>query len=288
MTSNLYYLFDPIQFPEFGFNFFKNKNFFYRFQENKKFFFRTIYIPFGPVCNNKEGFNEFLKHLKTLKFTKIIIDLPMIYHKGIEEEIVSKLLKSGFKKKNYIYQDEETIIIQKENFKLNSKKFYKVKQGLKNFDVIVKKELNNEELEKIYQIYLFSAKRIGFLAKKIDVFKKLLENALVSLAIDKNTQNIEGYVFGYCFQSYQNIKGDNIANFLMVMFTGLTDKGRENNLGHSLHYQLFKEAFENYQIDFIDFHGASRTKNRSYTEFKKEWGGNFYSLAGSFQKINLF
>jgi lipid II:glycine glycyltransferase (peptidoglycan interpeptide bridge formation enzyme) len=84
-----------------------------------------------------------------------------------------------------------------------------------------------------------------------------------------------GFVFGYIFDSCSK-------KILMVMFTAQTDEGRDNRIGHAMHYDLFEKAFNS--VDVIDFHGASRTKNRPYTSFKQEFSSNFQELPGSFTR----
>ncbi len=264
-----YYLFDPIQFKEFGFEFCKNSDFYYRYQSTKKLFRKTIYIPFGPNCETKQGFIHFLESLN--KKERIIIDLPMIYCEETKKEVINLLKEKGFKETQYIHQDEETIIINKEGFKIDSKLRNKVNRGHTVSNTIIKENLNEKELNELYQIYLISSKRIGFNPKSIDMFKKLSESCLVSLCYKDN--KMIGFIFGYIFQSCNK-------KVLTVMFTAQTDEGRVNRIGHVMHYDLFEKAFET--VNLIDFHGASRTKNRPYTAFKQEFSSNFQSLPGSF------
>ncbi|MDD5013169.1 MAG: hypothetical protein PHD93_02095 [Candidatus Pacebacteria bacterium] len=262
-----YYIFDPIQFKEFGFEFYKGSDFYYRYQSTKKLFRKTTYIPFGPNCKTKKGFLNFLDHIKG----RTIIDLPMIYCDETKKEVINLLNEKGFKKTAYIHQDEETIIINKEDFKIDSKLRNKINRGHNLSNTIIKNSLDEKELKDLYQIYLLSSKRIGFNPKDIDVFKKLSENCLVSLCYKDN--KMIGFVFGYIFQSCSK-------KILMVMFTAQTDEGKANRIGHAMHYDLFKQAFET--VDLIDFHGASRTKNRPYVSFKEEFSSNFQELPGSF------
>jgi len=97
-----YYIFDPIQFKEFGYHFFEGNNFYYRYQLSQKLFWKNIYIPFGPVCQTQKGFENFLNHLDNFKFTKITIDLPAIYNQKRIQEVVNKLKEHGYKK-NHIF-----------------------------------------------------------------------------------------------------------------------------------------------------------------------------------------
>ena len=63
MPEGTFYLFDPVQEKEYGASFFQGADFYYRFIQSKKLFFKNIYIPFGPVCKNKQGFKNFLRQL---------------------------------------------------------------------------------------------------------------------------------------------------------------------------------------------------------------------------------
>ncbi|MCX6721470.1 MAG: hypothetical protein NT026_02625 [Candidatus Staskawiczbacteria bacterium] len=278
MPEGPYYLFDPVQFKEYGGSFFQGADFYYRYQQTKKLFFRNIYIPFGPVCQTKKGFESFLKHLQSLRLAKIKIDLPMIYDKEIIEETTEGLHKRGFKKVPYLLQDEETLLVFKNDLKLDNKKRNIINHGYKFVDIVVKDKLSQKEIDNIYQIYLGSGKRIGFSPKSKDLFLKFAENCLVSLAFEKETHTLEGYVFGYLI---------NNGKILLNMFTGTNDAGREHKIGHAMHYELFKTSFEKYGVDFVDLRGASRTKNRAYIHFKRDFSHNFYSLPGSFTKFNF-
>ena len=277
------YLFDPVQFKEFGYDFYQGEGFSYRYQFSKKLFWKNIYIPFGPNCITKQGFLSFLLHINKLKFTKIMIDLPMIYCKERKREVISMLEENGFKKTSYIHQDEETIIFNKNDFKINSKLRNKIRHGLEKCKIITKNNLTDREMQDLYNIYLESGKRIGFESKKIDVFKKMSENCLVSLAYYNNT--MVGFVFGYLFDvcAVDFCKKD-IAKIMLVIFTAQNELGRKNRIGHAIHYDLFEKAFQHYNVEMVDFHGASRAKNRTYVSFKQEFCLNFYLLPGSFVK----
>lgn len=266
-----YYLFNPIQFQEFGYQFYKGTGFYYRYQLSKKLFRKHTYIPFGPNCETKEGFISFLNHVD--KIGKVTIDLPMIYCEKTKKEIIDMLKNKGFKNIPYVHQDEETIIINKSDFKINSRIRNKINHGNRVSNIIIKEKLTEEELKELYNIYLISSKRINFNPKNIDVFKKMLESSLISLCYKEN--KMIGFVFGYIFQSCSK-------KIFMVMFTAQTEEGKKNRIGHAMHYNLFEKAFES--VDLIDFHGASRTKNRPYVSFKEEFSSNFCELPGSFKK----
>jgi len=266
-----FYIFDPIQFKEFGYEFQEGTDFYFRYQLSKKLFRKHTYIPFGPNCETKQGFLNFLEYID--KIGKVTIDLPMIYCEETKKEVISMLENRGFKKIPYVHQDEETIIINKDEFKISSKLRNKINHGHSVSNIIIKEKLSEEELKELYDIYLLSSKRIKFNPKSIDIFKKMSESSLVSLCYKDN--KMIGFVFGYIFNSCSK-------KILMIMFTAQTDEGRDNRIGHAMHYDLFEKAFNS--IDLIDFHGASRTKNRPYTSFKQEFSSNFQELPGSFTK----
>lgn len=267
------YLFDPIQFKEFGFKFYKGTDFYYRYQTSKKLFKKHTYIPFGPNCETKQGFLNFLKHIDELE--KVTIDLPMIYNEETKQEVIGLLKEKGFKNIPYNHQDEETIIIDKNEFRINTKLRNKVNRGRNVSQIIVKEKLNEQELNDLYNIYLISSKRINFTPKSIDIFKKMSESSLISLCYKDNI--LIGFVFGYIY----NFDSKKV---LMIMFTAQSNEGRELRIGHAMHYDLFEKAFNEYNIDLIDFHGASRTKDRPYTSFKQEFSSNFVALPGSFTR----
>ncbi len=282
-----YYIFDPVQFKEFGYNFYQGDDFYYRYQSTRKLLSESIYIPFGPNCATRQGFLNFIKHIGKRRFTKVTIDLPMIYCKRREKDIVDILLKNGYRKNPYIHQDEETIIFKKEEFIVRSKLMNKVRYGERRSDVVVKHNLNEAELKEIYKIYLFASRRIGFKPKKIAVFEKLSESCIAVLAFSKEG-GMQGFVIGYLFNAYAcDFYNKDASKILSVVFTAESEGGRKNKIGHMMHYHLFKEAFEGYGVDIIDFHGASRTKNRTYISFKSEFSKNFYSLPGSFTKTKI-
>ncbi len=283
-----YYIFDPVQFKEFGYNFYQGDDFYYRYQSTKKLLWENVYIPFGPNCATKQGFLNFINHIDKKRFTKVTIDLPMIYCRRMKKDIVDTLLKNGYKKNPYIHQDEETIIFKKEEFIVRSKLMNKVRYGKKRSEFVVKRNLSQAELKEIYKIYLFASRRIGFKPKKIAVFEKLSENSIAILAFSKGG-SMQGFVIGYLFDAYAcDFYNKDASKILLIMFTAENEIGRKNKIGHMMHYYLFKEAFEKYGVDIIDFHGASRTKNRTYVSFKSEFSKNFYSLPGSFTKTKIF
>lgn len=149
------YLFNPFQLKEFGKKFFQDENqaFSYRYQLIKRFgFINSILVPFGPICKDFNGFKSFLKNILQRKFSKITIDLPMILDPQIKEEITHELLKQGFKLQEYKILDSETIVIKKEKFKPEKRVKRYIRSGYRNFDILIKKNLTESELNEIYSI----------------------------------------------------------------------------------------------------------------------------------------
>jgi len=331
-----FYLYDPIQLKEFGYEFFEESDsensdckdsgyndgdridsdcndsdrngsdggddkkvdteriagFSYRYQKSKALagLINRVYIPLGPIAPTKESFVRFTNHLDSLKRTKVIIDLPVIYDSAIRSEVRETLVKKGFKERKYI-QDDETLVLNRENYKVRSHHMNKVRYGERFFDIEVKKELSEVELKRVYEIYLISSKRINFIPKSIEVFKVLMKNSLSSVAISKETKQIEGFVF-CCYQDFftgglTSLTQKDISNILLVMFTASSDYGREKKVGYVMHKVLFDRAFDDEKTDLIDFHGASRSQGKIYVDFKESFGGEFISSGGSFERVRL-
>ncbi len=283
------YLFDPTQFKELGYSFYEGQDFYYRYQKTQKLFFKTIYIPLGPNCSSAKGFNNFLAHIKSQRFTKVKIDLPAIYDKKTKKEIISKIKTAGFQPSNYL-QDEETILVTKDDLNhLPHSEMTQIRYGLKRADIVVKDNLSLTELDQIYKIYLIATERLGIKAKNKSVFKRMSDNCLVAIAYDKQTGQPEGFLFNYLVKTdLTDLTGSKNKNLLLLMYTGLTDQGRKLKLGRAIYYELFRIAFEKYQVNIADFHGASRSKGRSYMSFKLSFSKRFLKLPGSFSRTRFF
>ena len=282
------YLFDPTQFSELGYSYYEGDGFSCRFQVSKKLFFKSIYIPLGPNCDTKQGFDNFLDYIKSQKFTKVKIDLPTIYESSKSDEVVKKLQANGFKKSTYI-QDEETLVVTPNDLNLPHSEMTQVRYGLKRSDIVIKNSLTDEELDKSYSVYKIATKRLGVTPKNISVFKKLSENCQVALAYEKDTKNLEGFLLSYFVKTdLSEIANKSDGKLMLAMYTGLTDKGRDLRLGRAIYYESFKSAFDNNEADVIDFHGASRSKGRSYMGFKMSFSKRFISLPGSFERTRFF
>jgi hypothetical protein len=282
------YLFDPTQFSELGYNFYKGDGFTCRYQLSKKIFFKSMYIPLGPNCESQQGFDNFIDYIKSQKFTKVKIDLPTIYESKKVKEVTKKLKLAGFKKTKYI-QDEETLIVTPEDLNLPHSEMTQVRYGLKRADIVIKNNITDEELDASYKVYKVATKRLGVQPKDKSVFRKLSENCQIVLAYEKDTKNLEGFLLNYFVKTeLTEISNKSDGKLMLAMYTGLTDKGRDLRLGRAIYYESFRTAFDNKEADVIDFHGASRSKGRSYMGFKLSFSKRFISLPGSFEKIRFF
>lgn len=283
------YLFDPTQFRELGYNYHEGDGFSLRYQMSKKLFFKSIYIPLGPNCESKKGFENFLNYIDTLKFTKVKIDLPTIYNHKHSKEVVKTLKSAGFKPSKYI-QDDETILVTPEDLKqISRSEMNQVRYGLKRANIVVKNKLTDKDIDQIYDIYSVAVKRLGVAQKDKSILKRLSEDALAVLAYDKETNQMQGFWFNYFTKTdLSDVTGKPSDKLLLLMYTGLTDKGRDLRLGRAMVYELLKSAFDDYGVDVADFHGASRSKGRSYVGFKQSFSKRFWALPGSFERTKLF
>ncbi len=281
-------LFDPAQYKEFGQSFYDEKTFSYRYQASKKLFFSRVYIPFGPICQKKENVQDFLEHCQTVKLSKIKVDLPLILDQEDSDFVTHSFRERGFTYGTYV-QDAETIILTRTSFNPDTKdiRYYR-KKAAKTHDIVIKDKLSNEELEAIYQLYLQSAEKIGYIPKPKAVFSKLAEHTLTSLAIEKSAGEIHGYVFGYTYKrSLGNFSDQEQGDVLQIMFAGSNENGRKSYVGYGLYANLIETSLESNRVKIVDLYGASRTQNRAYTKFKAEFGGEFVAYPGSFEKVNI-
>ncbi len=283
-TSKRYFMFDPTQRKEFGLNFHQGEGFYYRYQSTTKLFWKARYIPLGPVCESKDGFLKFVEHIASLKMTKIKIDLPFIASDNDRKYVAETLEKSGFKRSEYI-QDDETNLVYRDSPGLNSRNMRYVRQGLRSYDIEVTKELTDEEFKAVHDVYAYSANQIGFTPKSLEAFKSLREGMRVAVARSKSTGAIDGFLLGYLVETVDNSGAP--YKILQLIFTGLNERGKNSKLGFALHNALFDYAFVQDTVHAIDFHGASRSKGRSYVGFKTMFGGEFVALPGSFERVRL-
>jgi hypothetical protein len=282
-----YILFDPNQYQEFGLKFDEQQGFYLRYQYSKKLFWNSIYIPYGPNIEDEKGLENFLNYIKTKKRSRVRIDLPLILDSNLKEKVKTSLTEIGFTEKQYI-QDEETILIDKSNASFENKEIrYYVRKADLNYEFKVEKNLDKSVIDEIYALYVDSAARIGYKPKSLEVFERLNDNCLVGIARSRQTGKIDGFVYGYIYDLYDDYELKTTKKVLEIVFIGTNEDARKSYVGYGMHQSLFKAAFEIEGIDIINFRGASRTHDRKYLAFKKSFGGVFYPFAGSFEKVNL-
>lgn len=284
-----YLLFDVYQLNVYGGSFHEAKSFDIRFYIEKKLaFFNSIFIPYGPVVKDTEGFKECLIYLNKYKFSKITLELPLILDKNLKEDILKTLEKFRYKETNYIH-DNGTRLINKANLKVNSRNMRYVRQGLKRFEIKILENLNDIVISEIYNLYKLSAKMIGYNPKSRNVVETIAKNSITSIAISKETGKVHGFLMGYkgILPSSDFSKKGEFIEILQLIFTGLSHEARESKVGFALHYNLFEYIFDQGISETIDFHGAGQNQNRSYVGFKEAFGGEFIEYPGAFSKINL-
>lgn len=282
MDRGFYQIFDAYQLPGYGGMVQEGYHYSFRYYLSKKLFFKSLYIPYGPVCETFEGFQNFVNDLKQYRFTKIHIDLPIIYNPELEKLCVNLLRDEGFTQSEYIL-DNETLLVTPDNYTLNKRNMRYVRQGLREFIVEVVEHFNEDELREIEQLLAHASKTIGYKQKPFSSVLDVLGNGLSSVAYNRINGKIEGILIGYTNEL--NIGPERPTKILQLMFTALSDEARHVKAGFALHSALFDIAFHKSKYDIIDFHGASRSQGRSYVEFKRMFGGEFKSNAGSFKKF---
>lgn len=283
------YLFYPTQFREFGRSFYEDpeKGFSFRYQEGKRFFGlqKTIYIPYGPICKDFSAFEAFLDFLETKKRTKVYIDLPLILDPNIQKKVSNALTKSGYKEKPSKISDNETILVEKEKYQPNDRSMRYIKRGFREFDIKVEDKLSEDKINLMHNLYLSNVGGIeSFNPKPVEAFERICQNGVTAVAYAKDGDAIEGFLIGYIDKLPSDFSEGKEKEVLFLMFTALSDRGRDEKVGFALHSAIFDEAFTNRGVEIADFLGADRKMDRSYTEFKMKWGGEFVPFGGSYQK----
>lgn len=283
-----YIIFDPFQMEVYGGITLKEDGYIFRYYNTSKFFFKSIFVPCGPAVKSIEALKELLGRLDKFHFSKIKIDLPLILDSKLENEVKNLFKSHGYRDAKYL-MDLETLILTRDNFSLNSRNLRYVRKGLRDFDIEIVEEISDDDLAKIYDLYSLTAKRIGYKPKPLETMKALADQGISSIARDKKTGEISGFLICYLnnFKTNDKVKGvrSEDVRSLQLMLTGVNQNGLNAKLGFALHYQLFNFCFDNDIADIIDFHGASRSQQRTYIEFKKAFGGEFFALPGAYEKI---
>jgi len=277
---NNYICFDPTGLKGFGRDFLEGSNYFGRYVSYSRLFFKGRYFPYGPSFKTTNGFKDLLTRLDKDKFTKTKFDLPLILDDKGREQVLGLLEEFGYKEDKYI-QDKETILLTKDDYKLDSNYVRYVKRAEEKYVNEIVFDPTDEQIMSIYEIYSSSGKGRGFNISKLEGFLEIPGKVLSLMKDDKGV--IQAFVLGSSVTLNVNEKE---TKYLFLMFSALTEIGRKDSLGYIVRTKLFDHLFSNNLIDFIDFHGADRER-RTYVEFKKSFGGKFYSLLGSFSKIKI-
>lgn len=286
--NNHFLTFDPIQIKSFGGEYVISKNYEYRYFNYKKFkIFDSIYIPNGPILFQKNDIDIFFEDLNKYKFSKIKIDLPLLLADGLKEYLHLKFKKLNFKKSEYI-QDCETILINKNNEKIDNKEVrYYEKKALNKYTFEVLENISQDQINEIFAIYVQSAKYQNYTPKSKEVFLNMQSNSIVGIA-KNNNGGIDGFVWGYKYFLKKNVNLDNeYFSIVDTVFIGTNLDARNSYAGYGLHKKFFEYLLYKKNIDYINFEGASRNQNRKYLSFKKSFGGEFYPLGGSYEKIQF-
>ncbi|MEI6462284.1 MAG: hypothetical protein WCO33_01275 [bacterium] len=287
-------IFDPVQLKSFGHEFFETETFSVRYVLSKKLIFKSIYIPYGPIIKNEKGYTDFMDFLVKGKFVRIKIDLPKIYLKESKEKLEKLLIDFGFESSTYV-QDKETLVLTPTNWNLSSKDQRYIRNAVKEYSVRIYTNLDpsvihpvtkNPLTKDIYNVYAENGRLMHYNIKSYEAFLDCFKNSLTSVSYNNTTDDISGFVLGYPINS-QNI--DNLkVQELLILFTALSPIGKENRHGYLVHQKLFEYVFNELKYDSIDFHGADRSKGRSYVEFKERFGGSYLSYPGSFEYKKYF
>lgn len=287
MAVNKFLAFDPLQLKEFGFEF-MNDGFDMRYQNHQIFFLNRFYIPYGPIIKDKQEFNAFIQWLRSLKTSIIKIDLPLIYQIDFKEVLLKELSQIGFKQVEYL-QDHETILISPLNARFDSKDIrYYIRKAEPFYTFEVLSNPSDEEIKQIYNVYIEASKIQNYIPKDISIFNAMSENSIIGIARNKNTNLIDGFVWGYKYEIYTDLNMNTTLNFVDTVFIGTNQSGRDSFAGYGMHKVLFDYLFSNNIADIINFKGAARGKDRKYLSFKKSFGGDFFPLGGSFKCLKTF
>ncbi|MBD3329474.1 hypothetical protein GF357_03205 [Candidatus Dojkabacteria bacterium] len=283
------YLFDPAQLEVFGEKYYQGSEFSYRYQQNKKLFLKTNFIPFGPICETKAGLANFIQHINSLKYTKTIIELPIILSEKIKNEVTSALEQAGFRKEPYKVQEKETLIIKKGEYKLKKKNRYYARKARKHYKIVLKKaeEISEKDIQDAHKVHIDAADRIGYKKRTLEAFRKLAKNGVLALAYKKDSHEAAGYALSYISQIA--IDGDladkfkkEKASFMQILFAGTMTDDDKLYPGYATYDDLIKAAFNKYNVDIIDLVGAGRERKFSYLVFKMKFSKDFVQLPGRY------
>lgn len=286
-------LFNPVQFKEFGGNFFEGSSFSVRFAERKFFrFYNSIFIPLGPIVDNENGFSNFLNWCKEKKRTKIFMELPPVYVENEKEKIIKKIIKFGFKSVSYKFHDEETLLIFKEKYQPKRETRYKIRYCQRSAKIVIIDDPEDKRINDAYIVYKRSAERINYSPKPVSVFRKILENGILAICYNDEDMRPIGFALGYIQSMPVEIvkEGVNLSEqkIMFIVLSGSDHIGRKLRVGYGLWDAIIRYSFENLGVNIVDVCGAGRKMYYPYLEFKMEFSNYFFPCIGAFSKTNLF
>lgn len=276
-------MFDPLQLPLAGGEFIERETFAYRYIKYNKFFFlNSIYIPLGPIIKTEDGILDFIVDIENrFRFCKVILDLPMFYDTKTGESLINELERRKFVLRDYI-QDEEDIVIKKENFididKIDRKVRSYINKGRKISQVYHYTNPTKDIINKVYPLYIENSKNKNFKPKSIDFFYSIASNSLLSISESIEDSSILAFLYSY-IHTFDSKK------YSYAMFSAVNDFCKKYRLNYDLRISHIKYFFTEIKGYMYYNHGASRTRNRGYTEFKSHFCKNFVSYPGSYEKF---
>lgn len=276
------YIFSPNQYKEFGNKYYEEVGCYFRFQESKKFggLYKSRFIALGPCCEKESDLDIFFKLVqKDLKFGKIRVDLPLILDKEIMTKVQNKMTENGYKKVDYLFNDEITVLVRKENYALSKKSRQRVRSANKYLDFVLTDNPTDQQFEDAYNIYSQSADRISYKQKPIEALRILAKNGLLGLAYTKEKHEIVGFIIANISEILEDGKMKKIA---YIVFSGTNFEGRKRRVGYALHDILMTALFNERQVEIIDLIGASRKMGRTYVDFKMKFANELVLYPGSY------
>jgi len=274
-------IYDPSNKKAFGDPLFDENGITFRYLSVRKGL--SKFIPYGPSVSDYEALEIAAEKVAKLKCLKLKVDLPNIFNDQVREKIVTDFEKKGFKKAKYLV-DDQTIIIEKDKFNIEKKDRYYVRKSKENFDFEIKSSLTQEEVNKVYEIYLESASRKNFRPKRIEVFE--LHKIKTHSVLAKQGEKIMGFVLG----EIVDILDEEHYDVLYNLYTAAHDEAFEKYVGYGMYETWLSNAFEK-GISKVDMYGAK--EGSAYATFKRKFVyknemNSTKKLPGSFIKYKFF
>lgn len=241
------------------------------------------FLPYGPNLESIDSLDKVTEKILSLRGFKIKWDLPNIFDDEVKSKLLNQIKKSGFSEAKYLV-DDQTIIITPEIFNIEKKDRYYVRKSKESFRYELKKSLSDLEIEKIYAIYLRSAERKGFRAKRKEVFELHRENTNSIIAYEND--EIKAFVLG----EIKQISAERNLNVMYNLYTAAYDDAFDKYVGYGMYETWLTDAFAN-GVDKVDMYGAKA--GTAYATFKRKFVYKSEEIAtkklpGSFIKYKIF